>query len=356
LGTSIKLNTTDSGPWESHDPNAYSDPKSNLFPQGFKTEMGSASLPTYRTAQKFIEKEDLWPMGDVWSYHDWHVNKWPGFQKFQERLDNLYGKSDNANDFLSWAQLENFRAWRAMTEASIGNMWNNTSGFQYWLSKPSWYSTVWQTYTYDHETTGAYFGAKHACEPIHIQMSPTTKMVKVINSTQAKLQLKAIFSIYNLNGKLFKMEAKSIVVPADTLAECFDISTIELPKNELFIMKLTLADKAGKQVSINDYWLQGKGCNDYKSLKNIGTAQVKVLKSTANKDGSYNFIIKNNSTNMALGVKLNLVNTQTNQYILPALFSDGFFAMLPNEERTIQLTDCNDMKGYEIKIEGLNIK
>jgi hypothetical protein len=224
------------------------------------------------------------------------------------------------------------------------------------MSHPSWYSTVWQTYTYDFETTGAYYGAKHACEPIHIQMSPTTKMVKVINSTKANIQLKAVFSIYNLNGKLFKTEAKSISVSADTLAEYFDISALELPKNELFLLKLTLADKAGKQVSMNDYWLQGKGCNDYKSLKNIGTSEVKVLKVTANKDDSYSIKIKNGSTNLALGVKLNLMNSQTNQYVLPALFSDGFFAMLPNEERTITLTDCKEMKGYEIKIEGINLK
>lgn len=356
LGTSIKLNTTDSGPWESHDPNMYSDPKSNLFPQGFKTEMGTASLPTYRTALKFIEKEDLWPMGDVWSYHDWHVNKWPGFQKFNERMEKLYGKSDNAEEFLNWSQLENFRAWRAMTEASIGNMWNNTSGFQYWLSNPSWFSSVWQTYTYDYETTGAYFGAKHACEPVHIQMSPTTKIVKVINSTRAKLQLKAIYNIYNLKGKLLKSETKMLQVPTDTLAECFDISTVELSENELYLLKLTLIDKYGAQISGNDYWLQGKGCNDFKSLKSIDAAEVKVMKVAENKVGSYNVKIKNSSANIALGVKLNLVNLQTNQYVLPAFFSDGFFSMLPNEERTITLTDCNDIKGYEIKIEGLNLK
>ena len=356
LGTSIKLNTTDSGPWESHDPNMYSDPKSNLFPQGFKTEMGTASLPTYRTALKFIEKEDLWPMGDVWSYHDWHVNKWPGFQKFQDRMEKLYGKSNNAEEFLNWSQLENFRAWRGMTEASIGNMWNNTSGFQYWLSNPSWYSTVWQTYTYDHETTGAYFGAKHACEPIHIQMSPTTKIVKVINSTSAKLQLKANYSIYNLKGKLIKSDIKIVKILTDTLAECFDLSSVELPENELLLLKLSLADKTGAIISANDYWLQGKGCNDFMALKNIGTAQVKLQKVIENKDGSYGIKLKNSSTNMALGVKLNLKNSQTGKYVLPALFSDGFFSLLPNEERTIQLIDCKEMKMSEILIEGINLK
>ena len=356
LPTSIKVNTTDSGPWESHDPNMYSDSNSNLFPQGFKTEMGTASMPTLRTALKFMEKEDLWPIADVWNYHDWHVNAWPGFQHFQQRLDGLYGKSNNAEEFLSWAQLENFRAWRAMSEASNGSLWSNTTGYLYWLSHPSWPSTVWQTYTYDFETTGAYYGAKHACEPLHIQMNIATKKVQALNVSSKNSDLSAKFTIYTLKGEVIKSETKALQLASNTIADCFDISTVQLPENQLYILRLTLTNKAGKQVSTNDYWLQAKGCKDYQSLKTVGTADVKILKTSLQKDGTYLVKIKNNSSILALGVKLNLMNSQTKTYVLPAFFSDGFFSMLPNEERDIQLTDCKELTGMEITVEGLNFK
>ena len=356
LGSSIKLNTAESGPWESHDPNQYSDPKSKLFPQGFKTEMGTASFPTYHTALKFIEKEDLWPIGDVWNYHDWHVNIWPGFEIFQQRVDTLYGKSENAEEFLGWAQLENLRAWKYMSEASVSNLWNNTTGFLYWMSHPAWYSTVWQTYTYDLETTGAYYGAMKACEPIHIQMSPTLKTIKVVNVSQKNHELIAKYALFTLEGKAIKSETKIVEVATNTLADCFDISSVQLPENKLSLLRLTLSDKTGKLISTNDYWLQGKGCSNFQSLKNIGNVAVKIQAIKSEKDNSYSIQIKNNSRNLALGVKLNLRNATTKEYVLPAFFSDGFFTMLPNEVKTIQLTDCKDLKGYEIVIEGLNIK
>ena len=41
-------------------------------------------------------------------------------------------------------------------------------------------------------------------------------------------------------------------------------------------------------------------------------------------------------------------------YILPALFSDGFFSMVPGEERDIKLHGCPDMGGKYISVEWLN--
>ena len=356
LGSSIKLNTTDSGPWGSDDPTLFSDTKSNLFAQGFKSEVGAPSIPTYRTMQKFISKEDLWPIGDVWSYHDWHVTGWLKFKRFQDKMDNLYGESKSAEEFCNWSQLENFRVWRAIGEAWNGNMWNNTTGFLLWMSHPSWPSTTWQTYSYDYETTGAYYACKKASEPLHIQMNLTSKKVQVINNSRANYDLIAKYTLYSLSGKQIKTESQAITVPPVSIAGSFDISTAELPEQQLSLLRLTLSTKAGKQVSTNDYWLQGKGCKDFQSLKNLGSAEVKIVKVTPLKDGLSSIKIKNSSKNLAVGVKLNLINVQTNEFVLPALFSDGFFSLLPGEEREIFLSDCKDMNKYKISFDGINLK
>ena len=50
------------------------------------------------------------------------------------------------------------------------------------LDEPSrWPSFVWQTYDYYFEPTAAYFGAKKASEPLHIQWNPVTDNVEVVN-------------------------------------------------------------------------------------------------------------------------------------------------------------------------------
>ena len=52
------------------------------------------------------------------------------------------------------------------------------------LNKNSCYpSLVWQTYDYYYDLTGAYWGCKRACEPLHILWNPVTNDVKITNTT-----------------------------------------------------------------------------------------------------------------------------------------------------------------------------
>ena len=51
-----------------------------------------------------------------------------------------------------------FEAWNA-------NLWEDATGLMLWMSHPAWHSTVWQTYDYDFDVNGTYYGARTACEP-----------------------------------------------------------------------------------------------------------------------------------------------------------------------------------------------
>jgi hypothetical protein len=271
-------------------------------------------------------------------------------------MDELYGKSSGAEEFCNWSQIENYRVWRAIAEAWNGNMWNNTTGFLLWMSHPSWPSTTWQTYSYDYETTGAFYACKKASEPIHIQMNLTSKKIQVINNSRDNCDFVAKYTLFSLTGKQIKTESQQIVIPATSSSESLDISKIELPAEQLSLLRLTLTTKSGQQVSTNDYWLQGKGCKDFQGLKSIGSAELKIVKTASLKAGFNSIKIKNVSKNLALGVKLNLINKQTKEYVLPALFSDGFFNLRPGEERELFLTGCNNIKDHEISLEGINFK
>lgn len=354
LPSSTNINTGLSGPWTNFMPETYTDPKYYRSVYGFRSEIGYSSAPTYRTLSKFMEPEDRWPMGDVWSYHDWHSNGWPDYDKYVGTLSGMYGEFTDAKEFCDWSQIENYRVWRTMCEAWNGELWEDATGVLLWMSHPAWPSTVWQTYTYDCETTGAYYATKKACEPEHIQLNLSTKLIQLLNFTREDRTYTAAYSVYSPEGRLLETDSKEISVKSDGVSDWCDLT--EQLKAGLRLVRLTLRDASGKTVSINDYWTDNKKEPDYLPLRNTGAADVEIVKTTRKKDGTVQVRLRNRSENIALGVKLNLQKKESGDYILPAFFSDGFFNMLPWEEREIVLYNCADMKNSYVSAEWNNIR
>ena len=64
----------------------------------------------------------------------------------------------------------NLEVMKGMYEAWNDKMWNDAAGLLIWMSHPAYPSFVWQTYDYYYDPTGAYWGAKKACEPLTYPM------------------------------------------------------------------------------------------------------------------------------------------------------------------------------------------
>jgi hypothetical protein len=163
-GQSRYLNMRGSGPW-----NYFEDP-SLYFTRnalGFNTELGTFAIPTANSIRKFIAPEDLWPINDVWAYHDLHHTS-QNFQGFMASV-NRFGEPQSMEDFARQAQFVSYNAWRNIMEAWNSRMWNTTTGLLLWMSHPAWPSFIWQTHTWDYETPGSYFGIKKASQPLHVQ-------------------------------------------------------------------------------------------------------------------------------------------------------------------------------------------
>ena len=93
-----------------------------------------------------------------------------------------------------------------------------------WMSQSAYPSFVWQTYDYYYDLTGAFWGAKKACEPIHILWNSANNNIRVVNTSSDDIQdAVATASVYSLNGKEvpgFQYSAK--VNPASNSAvTCF---------------------------------------------------------------------------------------------------------------------------------------
>lgn len=348
-GQSRFLNMGTSGPWGYFkDPSKYYTENA----KGFNTEMGSYAIPTANTIRKFIAPEDQWPINDVWAYHDLHHTT-QNFGDFINAVDR-YGKAESMEDFSRKSQFVTYDAWRNMLEAWNSKMWNNTTGLILWMSHPAWPSMIWQTYTYDYETPGSYFGAKKACEPIHIQMNLPENDVMIINTTLNDYKsVTAGLRFIDLQGKeLYKKNIK-LDAKANSATKCF---VPEKGNNfpQLYLARLELKDAKGKVLSINDYWMTNGDKKSYEAINTLPSTTVTIK--TISSKGKRWVEVSNPSKILAVAVKLNVVDKNSKEILLPAYFSDGYINLLGGEKRLVELDIPKNITNYNIVAEGYNTK
>ncbi|MBS5796901.1 MAG: glycoside hydrolase family 2 [Dysgonomonas mossii] len=348
-GQSRFLNMGTSGPWGYFkDPSKYYTENA----KGFNTEMGSYAIPTANTIRKFIAPEDQWPINDVWAYHDLHHTT-QNFGDFINAVDR-YGKAESMEDFSRKSQFVTYDAWRNMLEAWNSKMWNNTTGLILWMSHPAWPSMIWQTYTYDYETPGSYFGAKKACEPIHIQMNLPENDVMIINTTLNDYKsVTAGLRFIDLQGKeLYKKNIK-LDAKANSATKCF-VSEKGNNLPQLYLARLELKDAKGKVLSINDYWMKNGDEKSYEAINTLPSTTV-IIKTISSKGKTW-VEVSNPSKTLAVAVKLNVVDKNSKEILLPAYFSDGYINLLGGEKRLVELDIPKSITNYNIVAEGYNTK
>ena len=352
IGSSTKLNTTLSGPWEPRLPLEYYNPVIN---RGFNTEIGAPCVPTPESMRKMMAEEDIWPKSGVWSYHSWLDGGWLNFGRWESIVKDLYGESDSFEDFSMKSQLFGVDAYRAIFEAANSKLWNNTTGVLLWMSHPAWPSMAYQTYTWDYETPGPYFGSKAACVPLHVQMKLNDRKIQVINHTAedyAGMTVSADY--YDLSGKKVASTSERFDIPQSTAIYCFEAEPVSgLP--EVHLMRLELKDAKGNLLDRNDYWLNGRNTDNFLAFNSLDKVVVKIVSCREVSEGIYEFSVRNEGKVPAIGVKFNVTDPATGASVLPAYFSDGYFTLLPREKKTVRLElpkgitpECISTKGYNV--------
>lgn len=315
---------------------------------GFNTEIGSPSVPTAATMRKMMPEEDLWPISDTWHYHDL-LN---GLKEYVDAAGRLYGEPEGLEDFCRKIQLVNYDSYRAMFESWNSRLWSNTSGVLLWMSHPAWPSVEWQTYSWDYETFGSYYGAKKACEPVHVQMNLHDRKVVLVNTTPASSgRVDVSLTCHGLDGKILKrQEAKGLPLNANSKTEAFTADTEGL--EGVYIVRLRMTDRKSRLLSENDYLMQGRGVADFTFLNEMPRVQLKARELKPGADGCRRIEITNPSDGIALSLKLNLRSRETGEIVLPAYFSEGYFHLLPGEKKIVELSAGTD---GQVSIEGYNV-
>jgi hypothetical protein len=246
-------------------------------------------------------------------------------------------------------------------------MWRDASGLLIWMSQSAYPSMIWQTYDYYFDLTGAYFGAKIGCEPIHIQWNPATNSVKIINNKPYALtSLTAEAEVYDLKGQKIPSYYKRAVLdaPGASATEAF----IAFAKNDeadfsdVYFLKLKLKDKKGKLLSENFYWI-GKEYQAYTALNDLPPVLASlsiskpVVSPSANKIHKVlSYKVKNSSTKtVAFGIRAQLLREDGTQ-ILPAIINDSYFSLMQGESKELKIeVDPSLLKqGYKLSLSPYN--
>ena len=335
-GSSNAINLQGSGPYNYRPPVGYF----TDLATGFSVETGTPSLSTRESINSYVPPADRWPLGDVLAYHDWHFGGNGDTKTFMAALDTMFGAATGFEDFERKAQMMNLETHKAMYEGFLGHLWTRNSGRLLWMTHPSWPSNAWQIYSWDYDTHAAYYGAKKAAEPLHVQLNLPGNELVVLNTTQGDRRgLTARTRVLGLDGRELWTRTDRV----DALANrATPLAAVPLDRlfaaDPMVLVQLRLVDAAGTPVSENFYW-RGRDASSYRALNGLAP-QPLALAATApvvdGQDRRVTVALANNGAVPALEAKLTLVD-ERGVRILPAFYSDNYVALMPGETRTIEI-------------------
>jgi exo-1,4-beta-D-glucosaminidase len=305
----------------------------------FNTECGpnGEQLPPIETIKRVMPEKDLWPISSTW---DLRLRK--HFYPFsRQALESRYGKPATLEEYCTKSQILQLEAVKAMFEAFAANKYKS-SGVIYWMYNSAWPKFYWQLYDYFFMPNGAFYGAKKACEPLHIQYNYKENAVQLVNCFYKdfkKLQVTA--RVFDFNAKEIFAKEVNTSLKADESKILFKL---DIPKAlaDIYFLKLSLKDETGKEISSNFYWLSAKGDDnaDFTSLDKLPPVDVTAkLNPLSKENGKLKLIVEftNPSTSLAFGMNPKLLSFSTREPILPIFWQDNYFALLPGEKRTIEM-------------------
>ena len=333
-----------SGPWHDLGLKQYFQKTANesaLGDYGMRSEVGTATVTSFDSLQKFIPKADWWPRDEMWNQHFLGTSAGnAGPDGYNDDIDARYGVAGNVTDYCRKAQFLNQETMKAIYEGWLDHINTGGSGVLIWMSQSAYPSLVWQTYDYYYDLTGSYWGARAACEPVHVYWNAASDHVRVVNTSLRTLPaLRAEAWVYNLDGSQRLHTGAHVASHPGTVADCF---TLHYPAglSATHFLKLRLTDPTGAVISENFYW-RGTKYQHYAALNDL--KRVKLTASSHLSSASGTDTLHADITNpkgsgtVAFAVQATAMRGRTGTTILPAFVSDGDFSLLPGETKHLTL-------------------
>ena len=221
---------------------------------------GRGRCRRFRAFGKCCPRSTSFPDDPVWNYH-------AGSERFQNLQSFRRGDERDLRRHppTSPTTSAKRRPWPTTPSAPCSRptrATNTTStGVIQWMLNNAWPSLIWHLYDYYLQPAGGYFGAKKACEPLHVHV-----FLRRPQRRGGEQHLPARVDGLDVTAKLFDSqlhERFSVTVPVDVPADgvakagAFPERAFD-PASPIYFVDLVLKDNFGKVLSTNFYWLSAK--------------------------------------------------------------------------------------------------
>ena len=378
--TGVKM----TGPYDWVPPDYWYLDKTRGGAHGFNSETSPGpAIPPIESLRKMLPEDHLWPVNTWWDYHA-GGGAFKDLKNFTTALDARYGPSSSVEELARKAQVMAYEAHRAMFEAYGRNKYRSTGVIQ-WMLNNAWPSMIWHLYDWYLRPGGSYFGAKKANEPLHIQYSYDDASVVVVNSFyEAHPGLKARAWVYNLDMQQKFAKDAPMDAGEDSSTRVFTIPAIQ-GLTSTYFLRLALEDSSGKAVSTNFYWLSTKPDDlqwdestwfytpeksfaDFTALNHLPPVELRYSaeSETKGENGITRVTVENPSRHLAFAVHLMVKTVRRDEEdvreeaeILPVIWEDNYFPLMPGEKRTVTATYRAASAGGKppaVQVEGWNVE
>jgi exo-1,4-beta-D-glucosaminidase len=276
-----------------------------------------------------------------------------------DAMNRRYGEPDGIEAFCRTARVMNYNSARGMYEA-YGRNKPDANGITTWKYDVAWPATLtWQYVDWYLDTTGAYFGAQKACEPLHVQYAYDDKSVYVVSAPDGVAHKDLVVSgtLYDFNLKSHQSEEEVLSVEPDSVVKAFEV---EVPGGitDTHFLHLELRDANGELLSDNFYWLsttpdvdgrrihrdgvfhvEPKSSNDFTMLNDLPPVEVEAEAHFETDGDGYEVtaavVVRNPSDNLAFFIDLALVDQGSGEVVRPVFWSENCFSLLPGQSKTV---------------------
>jgi exo-1,4-beta-D-glucosaminidase len=340
---------------------------------GYNTETSPGpAIPPRESLERFIPKDHLWPIDEVWNYHS-GGERFMNVNVFTDGLDRRYGQATSLDDYERKAQAMTYDGERAMFEAYGRNKYTSTGVIQ-WMLNNGWPSLIWHLYDYYLVPAGGYFGTKKAMEPVHVQYSYDDNSVTVVNSTYVALEGRKVSAkIYNIDATEKASREATVDLAADSSTKAFDLPKVD-GLSRTYFLRLQLHAPGGELVSDNFYWLSTKADTlnwakrqdtvytpqaEFADLTGLNSLpQVSLQANSALGNGEAHVTLMNPGNAIAFMVHVRVTRGKGGEDITPIFWDDNYFSLLPGEKRTVTAKfrrSSQDGRKPFLVVEGWNV-
>ncbi|MCU0915480.1 MAG: glycoside hydrolase family 2 [Planctomycetes bacterium] len=342
---------------------------------GFNTETSpGAVVPTLESLRKMIPPEHLWPIDACWDFHC-GLNEFSRLDRYREALAKRYGAPATVEEFARKAQTLNYELMRPMFEAFRVNRPRATGVIQ-WMLNAAWPKMYWQLYDWYLMPTGAFYGAKKACEPWQLVYHYGDNSICLVNDRPSEGHgLRADMRVYDAESRLFLAAYLPVPDTDGTPATVFRLPPLSGISTAYFL-SLRLLDATNAELARNFYWLSTRpDVLDYQArvepweyytpsrqyadltmLNRLPPAQVEAAYEPGANGGGVQVRLTNHSDRIAFSIELLLTDEGTGEPLVPVFWQDNYVSLLPNETRVIAAVLGSTVRKPVLTVRGWNLE